>query len=123
MTVLAGVLDLIIQLPISDPLSAGEYIRCDDNAEYEEEASVKDIADVVRGVGAGDESDSELKEEVSISNAIECITTLVDFINQNDFEIDASCIYSLNRLKREIVLKKLMQKKQTNLDHFLVFDY
>ena len=69
------------------------------------EASVKDIVDVVRGVGAGDESDSELKKEVSISNAIECITTLVDFINQNDSEIDASCVYSLNKLKKEIVLE------------------
>ena len=44
--------DLIIQLPISEPLSAGEYIRCDDNEEYGEEASIKDIADVIRGVWA-----------------------------------------------------------------------
>ena len=43
--------DLIIQLPISEPLSAGEYIRFDDNEEYGGEASIKDIADVVKGGG------------------------------------------------------------------------
>ena len=105
------------------PLSADEYIRCDDNEEYGEEASVKDIVDVVNGVGAVDESDSELKKEVSTSNALECITTLIDFINQNDYEIDASCMYSLNKLKRAVILKNIMKKKQTNLDQFLVFDY
>jgi len=79
--------DLIIQLPISEPLSAGEYIRFDDNEEYGDEASIKDIVDVVRGVGAVDESDTELKKEVSTSNALECITTLIDFINQNNYEV------------------------------------
>jgi len=74
-------------------------------------------------VGAVDESDTELKKEVSTSNALECITTLIDFINQNNYEVDASCIYNMNKLKKAIVLKNIMKKKQTNLDPFLVFDY
>ena len=41
--------DLIIQLPVSEPLSAGEYIRFDDNEEYGDESSIKDIVEIVRG--------------------------------------------------------------------------
>jgi len=34
-----------------------------------------------------------------------------------------SCIYNMNKLKKAIVLKNIMKKKQTNLDQFLVLDY
>ena len=102
--------DLIVQLPISEPLSADEQIRCDDNEEYGEEASVKDIVDVVNGVGAVDESDSELKKEVSTSNALECITTHRDRY---------SWIYNLNKLKKAIAKKHNEKKNKRILNNFL----
>ena len=84
-------------------LQKKEICRRASKANIQQKALAKDM------VGAVDESDSELKKEVSTSNALECITTLIDFINQNDYEIDASCMYSLSKLKRAVVLKNTMK--------------
>ncbi|CAG8789300.1 9565_t:CDS:1, partial [Acaulospora morrowiae] len=53
--------DLINQLPITNSLSATEFINIDEDIADEEGTTIKEITDIVRDIGVEEES-----EEVSV---------------------------------------------------------
>ena len=73
--------DLINQLPITNSLSVPEFINIDENILYEEEeeTTIKEIVDTVRGIGA--EEEEFVEKKVSVREALECLTLLQSFIN------------------------------------------
>ncbi|CAG8658377.1 3727_t:CDS:2, partial [Ambispora gerdemannii] len=80
-------LDQLIQwLPITEPLSAHEFICIDDNIDHEE-IDIKEIVDVVLGKGLENEPDDkdESEEEISIGEALNSTKILITFIKQSEW--------------------------------------
>ncbi|CAG8550401.1 4797_t:CDS:10 [Ambispora gerdemannii] len=82
-------LDQLIQwLPITEPLSAHEFICIDDNIDHEE-IDIKEIVDVVLGKGLENEPDDkdESEEEISIGEALNSTKILITFIKQSEWGV------------------------------------
>ncbi|CAG8654927.1 10863_t:CDS:2, partial [Acaulospora morrowiae] len=78
--------DLIYQMPqISNSLTAIEYIQIDDQALSGEQITDKEIIQFVNGEEAQEpENNEELELPVKVSDALEGLTKVIKYLQQND---------------------------------------
>ena len=109
---------LIDELPILDPLDMEEYINIDNRLIAEEELSLEEIVNIVRGQAAIEENEEEEHEIIITSDALNSIEKVIKYVQQSDLGINNLDMQSLLNLKKKIISDDKKKKKQSKLDEF-----
>lgn len=113
---------LINELPITDPLNMEEYINIDDELITEEELTLEEIVNMVRGQSAEEHVEEE-DETIITSDALNSIEKLIKYVRQNDLSIDNSDMQNLFKLKKKIISDSKKKQKQGRIDDFFLVNF
>ena len=95
-----------------------EYINIDDELIVEEELSLEEIVNIVRGQAAAEEVEVEEDEIIISSDALNSIEKLIKYVQQNDLNINNLDMQSLLNLKKKIISDNRKRQRQNRLDDF-----
>ncbi|GBC54380.2 uncharacterized protein LOC115178352 [Rhizophagus irregularis DAOM 181602=DAOM 197198] len=79
---------LIDELGFVDPLAVNDYINIDNRASAEEELSLQEIVDVVKGTNEREIEEEEEQDEISTIVVLNSIENVIKYIQQKDLEIE-----------------------------------
>ena len=97
-----------------------EYINIDDELIVEEELSLEEIVNIVRGQAAVEEVEVEEDEIIISSDALNSIEKLIKYVQQNDLNINNLDMQSLLNLKKKIISDNRKRQRQSRLDDFFI---
>ncbi|GET51664.1 CENP-B homolog protein 2-like [Rhizophagus irregularis DAOM 181602=DAOM 197198] len=92
---------LIDELGFVDPLAVNDYINIDNRASAEEELSLQEIVDVVKGTNEREIEEEEEQDEISTIVALNSIENVIKYIQQKDLEIGNLEMKNLIKLKKK----------------------
>ncbi|GET51663.1 tigger transposable element-derived protein 6-like [Rhizophagus irregularis DAOM 181602=DAOM 197198] len=83
------------------PLAVNDYINIDNRASAEEELSLQEIVDVVKGTNEREIEEEEEQDEISTIVALNSIENVIKYIQQKDLEIGNLEMKNLIKLKKK----------------------
>jgi hypothetical protein len=95
-----------------------EYINIDDELIVEEELSLEEIVNIVRGQAVAEEVEVEEDEIITSSDALNSIEKSIKYVQQNDLGINHLDMQSLLNLKKKIISDNKKKQRQSRLDDF-----
>ncbi|GET50687.1 CENP-B homolog protein 2-like [Rhizophagus irregularis DAOM 181602=DAOM 197198] len=113
---------LIDELEFVDPLAVNDYINIDNRASAEEELSLQEIVDVVKGTNEREIEEEEEQDEISTIVALNSIENVIKYIQQKDLEIGNLEMKNLIKLKKRIFFDNINEKRQSKLNEYFDFN-
>ncbi|GBC32972.2 hypothetical protein GLOIN_2v1765309 [Rhizophagus irregularis DAOM 181602=DAOM 197198] len=113
---------LIDELGFVDPLAVNDYINIDNRASAEEELSLQEIVDVVKGTNEREIEEEEEQDEISTIVALNSIENVIKYIQQKDLEIGNLEMKNLIKLKKRIFFDNINEKRQSKLNEYFDFN-
>ncbi|GET54705.1 tigger transposable element-derived protein 4-like [Rhizophagus irregularis DAOM 181602=DAOM 197198] len=113
---------LIDELGFIDPLAVNDYINIDNRASAEEELSLQEIVDVVKGTNEREIEEKEEQDEISTIVALNSIENVIKYIQQKDLEIGNLEMKNLIKLKKRIFFDNINEKRQSKLNEYFDFN-
>ncbi|CAB5387712.1 unnamed protein product [Rhizophagus irregularis] len=113
---------LIDELGFVDPLAVNDYINIDNRASAEEELSLQEIVDVVKGTNEREIEEEEEQDEISTIVALNSIKNVIKYIQQKDLEIGNLEMKNLIKLKKRIFFDNINKKRQSKLNEYFDFN-
>ncbi|CAB5387544.1 unnamed protein product [Rhizophagus irregularis] len=108
--------------PVLDPLAVNDYINIDNRASAEEELSLQEIVDVVKGTNEREIEEEEEQDEISTIVALNSIENVIKYIQQKDLEIGNLEMKNLIKLKKRIFFDNINEKRQSKLNEYFDFN-
>ncbi|CAB5376228.1 unnamed protein product [Rhizophagus irregularis] len=113
---------LIDELGFVDPLAVNDYINIDNRASAEEELSLQEIVDIVKGTNEREIEEEEEQDEISTIVALNSIENVIKYIQQKDLEIGNLEMKNLIKLKKRIFFDNINEKRQSKLNEYFDFN-
>ncbi|CAB5334785.1 unnamed protein product [Rhizophagus irregularis] len=113
---------LIDELGFVDPLAVNDYINIDNRASAEEELSLQEIVNVVKGTNEREIEEEEEQDEISTIVALNSIENVIKYIQQKDLEIGNLEMKNLIKLKKRIFFDNINEKRQSKLNEYFDFN-
>ncbi|GET55951.1 CENP-B homolog protein 2-like [Rhizophagus irregularis DAOM 181602=DAOM 197198] len=113
---------LIDELGFVDPLAVNDYINIDNRTSAEEELSLQEIVDVVKGTNEREIEEEEEQDEISTIVALNSIENVIKYIQQKDLEIGNLEMKNLIKLKKRIFFDNINEKRQSKLNEYFDFN-
>src|SRR5256885_15677268 len=104
---------------ISRNLILNGPIICEKAKEFtEEELSLEEIVNIVKGQVAVEDDEAEEVESITTSDALNSIEQLIKYVQQNNLDINNLDMQSLLNLKKKIISDNRKRQRQSRLDDF-----
>ncbi|EXX71621.1 hypothetical protein GLOIN_2v1765309 [Rhizophagus irregularis DAOM 181602=DAOM 197198] len=113
---------LIDELEFINPLAVNDYINIDNRVSAEEELSLQEIVDVVKGTNEREIEEEEEQDEISTIVALNSIENVIKYIQQKDLEIGNLEMKNLIKLKKRIFFDNINEKRQSKLNEYFDFN-
>ncbi|GBC52957.2 tigger transposable element-derived protein 6-like [Rhizophagus irregularis DAOM 181602=DAOM 197198] len=113
---------LIDELGFVDPLAVNDYINIDNRASAEQELSLQEIVDVVKGTNEREIEEEEEQDGISTIVALNSIENVIKYIQQKDLEIGNLEMKNLIKLKKRIFFDNINEKRQSKLNEYFDFN-
>ncbi|CAG8670967.1 9336_t:CDS:2, partial [Dentiscutata heterogama] len=113
--------DLIMRLPLDQPMDAYEYVIADNNLITTEMPTDEEIIEAIKNRDCI-EPDKESRKPISPAKALRFICGILTFLEEQpdgSFKVDDSLIQNLEKLKKEVNSKLVASKRQATLDTFI----
>ncbi|CAG8467120.1 27896_t:CDS:2, partial [Racocetra persica] len=113
--------DLIIRLPLDQPINAKEYVNSDNNLITTEVLNDDEIIEAVKNHECIEPEDEISNKSISFAQSLGFIDRILLFFEQQPdgtFKIDDTLIQNLEKLKKELRLKNIASQQQATLDSF-----
>ncbi|GET55952.1 tigger transposable element-derived protein 6-like [Rhizophagus irregularis DAOM 181602=DAOM 197198] len=104
------------------PLAVNDYINIDNRTSAEEELSLQEIVDVVKGTNEREIEEEEEQDEISTIVALNSIENVIKYIQQKDLEIGNLEMKNLIKLKKRIFFDNINEKRQSKLNEYFDFN-
>ncbi|CAB5363872.1 unnamed protein product [Rhizophagus irregularis] len=113
---------LIDELGFVNPLAVNDYINIDNRVSAEEELSLQEIVDVIKGTNEREIEEEEEQDEISTIVALNSIENVIKYIQQKDLEIGNLEMKNLIKLKKRIFFDNINEKRQSKLNEYFDFN-
>ncbi|CAG8591199.1 3992_t:CDS:2 [Gigaspora rosea] len=115
--------DLIMRLPLEQPMGAEEYIIADNDLITTEMPNDEEIIEAIKNHEYIEPEDEVLNKLIFSAQVVGFIDSILSFLEQQpdgSFNVDVSFIRNLEKLKKDVRLKHITSQCQATLDTFIL---
>ncbi|CAG8660606.1 520_t:CDS:2, partial [Gigaspora rosea] len=115
--------NLILHLPLDQPMNAEEYMTVDNNLITNEMPTDEMIIEAVKNHKCIEPEDEVTTKPIFFIQALGFMNGILLFLKQQPdgtFNVDDSLIRNLGKLKKEVKLKHITSHRQSTLDSFIL---